>query len=87
MKTPKETSATVQSVLKALRLKGGKDADALIKKMRDLGLESKVSKAHADAAKKILKGQITVHLTQPSRAHTLWIQSSPSSTYIYSWLF
>ena len=72
MKTPKETSATVQSVLKALRLKGGKDADALIKKMRDLGLESKVSKAHADAAKKILKGQITVHLTQPSRAHTLW---------------
>ena len=54
-----EASATVQSVLKALRLKGGKDADALIKKMRDLGLESKVSKAHADAAKKILKGQIT----------------------------
>ena len=54
-----EASATVQSVLKALRLKGGKDADTLIKKMRDLGLESKVSKAHADAAKKILKGQIT----------------------------
>jgi 3D (Asp-Asp-Asp) domain-containing protein len=27
--------------------------------MRDLGLESKVTKAHADAAKKILKGQIT----------------------------
>jgi hypothetical protein len=54
-----EASATVQSVLKALRLKGGKDADALIKKMKDLGLESKVSKAHADAAKKILKGQIT----------------------------
>lgn len=54
-----EASATVQSVLKALRLKGGKDADALIKKMRDLGLESKVTKAHADAAKKILKGQIT----------------------------
>ena len=54
-----EASATVQSVLKALRLKGGKDADSLIKKMRDLGLESKVSKAHADAAKKILKGQIT----------------------------
>ena len=27
--------------------------------MRDLGLESKVSRAHADAAKKILKGQIT----------------------------
>ena len=54
-----EANATVQSVLKALRLKGGKDADALIKKMRDLGLESKVTKAHADAAKKILKGQIT----------------------------
>jgi len=54
-----EASATVQSVLKALRLKGGKDADALIKKMKDLDLESKISKAHADAAKKILKGQIT----------------------------
>jgi hypothetical protein len=54
-----EASATVAMVLKALRLKGGKDADALIKKMRDLGLESKVTKAHADAAKKILKGQIT----------------------------
>jgi len=54
-----EASATVAMVLKALRLKGGKDADALIKKMKDLGLESKVSKAHADAAKKILKGQIT----------------------------
>jgi len=54
-----EASATVAMVLKALRLKGGKDADALIKKMKDLDLESKVSKAHADAAKKILKGQIT----------------------------
>ena len=54
-----EASATVQSVLKALELKGGKDASALIKKMRDLGLESKVSRAHAAAAKKILKGQIT----------------------------
>jgi len=51
-------AATVQSVIKALKLKGGKDADALINKMRDLGLESKVSKAHAEAAKKILKGQI-----------------------------
>ena len=54
-----EASATVAMVLKALRLKGGKDADALIKKMKDLDLESKVSKAHADAAKKILRGQIT----------------------------
>jgi len=54
-----EASATVAMVLKALRLKGGKDADALIKKMKDLDLESKVSKAHADAAKNILKGQIT----------------------------
>ena len=53
-----ETSATVAMVIKALKLKGGKDADALINKMRDLGLESKVSKAHAEAAKKILKGQI-----------------------------
>ena len=51
-------AATVQSVIKALKLKGGKDADALINKMRDLGLESKVSKAHAEAATKILKGQI-----------------------------
>ena len=54
-----EASATVAMVLKALRLKGGKDADALIKKMRYLDLESKVTKAHADAAKKILKGQIS----------------------------
>ena len=53
-----EASATVAMVIKALKLKGGKDADALINKMRDLGLESKVSKAHAEAAKKILKGQI-----------------------------
>ncbi len=53
-----EAAATVQSVLKALRLKGGKEAEALIKKLRNLGLESTVSKADAEAAKKILKGQI-----------------------------
>ena len=53
-----EAAATVKLVVKALILKGGKEADALVKKLSKLDQGDAVSKADAEAAKKILKGQI-----------------------------
>ena len=53
-----EAAATVKLVVKALKLKGGKEADALVKKLSKLDQGDAVSKADAEAAKKILKGQI-----------------------------
>jgi len=54
-----EAAASVKMIIKALKLKGGNDTKALIKKLSKMDQNGEAPKSDVEAATKLLKGQIT----------------------------